>query len=106
MTTPLEPAAADRGENRSRAPKTHGRLVELRDQNQNMNAAVSAAKALEMISDDQSNKQTNQPSPGVCIRIVNVTQPVDAGKPIVDVTPQHDELEPEPARFDPIFRVG
>jgi hypothetical protein len=47
------------------------RLAQIRDADDNM-PAVNAIKALEQINDEQTNK-TNAPSPGVTIRIVNVT---------------------------------
>ena len=40
----------------SERPKTFHRLCELRDQNSNANAAVSAAKVLEQISDEQMTR--------------------------------------------------
>jgi hypothetical protein len=89
----------------SERPKTFHRLCDLRDQDENKNAAVAAAKALEQITDDQQTNTKQTVSPGVTIRIVNISQPVDAGRLLVDLTPQR-EPEPEPAvPFAPIFRV-
>jgi hypothetical protein len=78
----------------SERPKTFHRLCDLRDQDENKNAAVAAAKALEQISDEQTNRSgAPTPGPGVTIRILNVTAPsttpidpafkqiIDAGEP-------------------------
>jgi hypothetical protein len=65
----------------SERPKTFHRLCDLRDQDENKNAAVAAAKALEQISDIEVARPSNAPSPGVTIRIINQAQPV------IDVTP-------------------
>jgi hypothetical protein len=54
----------------SERPKTFHRLCDLRDQDENKNAAVAAAKALEQISDEQLlARSSNAPSPGVTIVI-------------------------------------
>jgi hypothetical protein len=75
----------------SERPKTFHRLCDLRDQDENKNAAVAAAKALEQISDEQTNRPgTPMPGPGVTIRILNVvpapsTMPIaPASKQIID----------------------
>jgi hypothetical protein len=69
----------------SERPRTFHRLTELRDQNINMNAAVSAAKVLEAISDDQLLRpNANTPSPGVTIVIRHAAE-------IRDVTIDTDE---------------
>jgi len=49
-------------------------LCDLRDQDENKNAAVAAAKVLEQISDDPRPNATVT-TPGVTIRIVNVSSP-------------------------------
>jgi hypothetical protein len=57
----------------SERPKTFHRLCDLRDQDENKNAAVAAAKALEQISDEQLVRpNATVISPGVTIRILNV----------------------------------
>ena len=56
--------------NAHRARNIH-RLAQIRDAEDNM-PAVNAIKALEQLGDEQTNKP-NAPSPGVTIRIVNVT---------------------------------
>jgi hypothetical protein len=66
----------------SERPKTFHRLCDLRDQDENKNAAVAAAKALEQISDIEVARPSNAPSPGVTIRIIN-----QAPAPI-DITPR------------------
>src|SRR6516225_8760233 len=78
----------------SERPKTFHRLCDLRDQDENKNAAVAAAKALEQISDEQTNRSsTPTAGPGVTIRILNVvpapsTTPNDpAFKQIIDAEP-------------------
>ena len=69
----------------SERPKTFHRLCDLRDQDENKNAAVAAAKALEQISDEPLRSKPTIASPGVTIRIVNVSSPppriIDAGEP-------------------------
>jgi hypothetical protein len=63
----------------SERPKTFHRLCDLRDQDENKNAAVAAAKVLEQISDNEQTSKPNMPSPGVTIRILNVApQPVQS----------------------------
>ena len=53
-----------------RSPKNFHRLCEIADAENNM-PAVNAIKALEQLSDEQTNKP-NTASPGVTIRIVNI----------------------------------
>ena len=76
----------------SERPKTFHRLCDLRDQDENRNAAVAAAKALEQISDEQLLRpNATVISPGVTIRILNVMpaapsaveapRVIDAGEP-------------------------
>jgi hypothetical protein len=73
----------------SERPRTFHRLTALRDQDENKNAAVAAAKALEQISDEQLlARSSNAPTPGVTIvirapveqTIRDVTPAVDAGE--------------------------
>ena len=56
----------------STAARNIFRLCEIRDAENNM-PAVNAIKALEMIGDEQTNNKQTNASPGVTIRIVNVT---------------------------------
>src|SRR6516162_1987685 len=56
----------------ARAPRIH-RLCEIRDAENNM-PAVNAIKALELIGDEQINRP-NIPTPGISIRIVQVSSP-------------------------------
>jgi hypothetical protein len=58
----------------SERPKTFHRLCDLRDQDENKNAAVAAAKALEQISDEPLRSNATVTSPGVIIRVL-VPQP-------------------------------
>lgn len=68
----------------SERPRTLNRLAALRDQDENKNAAVSAAKALEQLSDIADERPTGaSSSPGLTIRIVSAPAPA----PLVDVTP-------------------
>jgi hypothetical protein len=88
----------------SERPKTFHRLTELRDQDENKNAAVAAAKALEQISDEQMMRpNAAAATPGVVLRLITITQsPVDTK--VIDVRPREPELEPLPVQpFDPIF---
>jgi hypothetical protein len=63
----------------SERPRTFHRLCGLRDQDENKNAAVAAAKALEQISDEPLHSNATVTSPGVTIRILNVVpQPVQS----------------------------
>jgi hypothetical protein len=72
----------------SERPKTFHRLCDLRDQDENKNAAVAAAKALEQISDEQMMRPNaaTVPSPGVIIRVLVPQSPVDTK--VIDVTPK------------------
>ncbi len=66
----------------SERPRTFHRLCELRDQDENKNAAVAAAKVIEQVSDEQLLRpHATVISPGVTIRIVNVTAPGDVTTP-------------------------
>jgi hypothetical protein len=89
----------------SEKPQNIARLCQIRDAANNM-PAVNAVKTLEQL-DVEARERPNaaSPTPGVTIRIVNVTQsPLDTK--VIDVTPQH-ELEPSlPASTEPIFRVS
>jgi hypothetical protein len=58
----------------SERPRTFHRLTALRDQDENKNAAVAAAKALEQISDEPLRSNATVTSPGVIIRVL-VPQP-------------------------------
>jgi hypothetical protein len=73
----------------SERPRTFHRLVELRDQDENRNAAVAAAKTLEAVSDEQQTRPAGAAQPGVTIRIINVQQQPEPA-PMVDVTPPGD----------------
>jgi hypothetical protein len=53
-----------------RARNIHA-LVEVRDQKSNQMARVSAAKALEQISDDSPASSGTSSSPGVVVQIIN-----------------------------------
>ena len=55
------------------SPANIHRLCEIRDAENNM-PAVNAIKALEMIGDEQINRP-NTPTPGISIRIVQVSSP-------------------------------
>jgi hypothetical protein len=65
-----------------RAKRLH-RLEELAAQNNNMNAAVNAIKVAEQLTDDPITRGAATPTPGISIRIVNVSSP----PPPIDVTP-------------------
>ena len=69
----------------SERPKTFHRLCDLRDQDENKNAAVAAAKALEQISDEPLRSNPTVTSPGVIIRVLVPQSPVDTK--VMDVTP-------------------
>jgi hypothetical protein len=56
----------------STAARNIQRLCEIRDAENNM-PAVNAIKALEQLSDEQTNNKQTNASPGVTIRIVNVS---------------------------------
>ena len=74
----------------SERPKTFHRLCDLRDQDENKNAAVAAAKVLEQISDAEVVRPSNSPTPGVTIvirapveqtiRNVTTAKVIDAGE--------------------------
>jgi hypothetical protein len=65
----------------ARTPRNFHRLCEIADAENNM-PAVNAIKALEQLSDEQTNtKQTT--SPGVTIRIVNIA----GGTPVAQAAP-------------------
>jgi len=68
-------------------PKNIHRLCEIRDAADNM-PAVNAIKALEQIDAEAIGRpNAAAQTPGVVVRIINVTQPsTDAGK-VIDVTP-------------------
>jgi hypothetical protein len=78
----------------SERPRTLNRLAELRDQDENKNAAVAAAKALEAIPDVLPPAFGDpRQVPGIVIRIVS---PPAAQPPMVDVSPSR--LEDKPSR--------
>jgi hypothetical protein len=85
----------------SERPKTFHRLCDLRDQDENKNAAVAAAKALEQISDEPLRSNATVASPGVTIRIVNVAPSSITPTPSqinVDATcVQHDQTNNDDA---------
>jgi hypothetical protein len=56
------------------SPANIHRLCEIRDAADNM-PAVNAIRALEQIGDDQQTNRPNTPSPGISIRIVQVSSP-------------------------------
>jgi hypothetical protein len=68
----------------SERPKTFHRLCDLRDQDENKNAAVAAAKALEQLSDEPLRSNATVTSPGVIIRVL-VPQPAQPAP--IDITP-------------------
>jgi hypothetical protein len=55
-----------------RSARNHFRLCEIADAENNM-PAVQAIRALEQMSEQTNNKQTNTPTPGVVINIVAAT---------------------------------
>ena len=69
-----------------RSPKNFHRLCEIADAENNM-PAVNAIKALEQLSDEQTNKP-NTASPGVTIRIVNIA-----------AQPQHEQTTKIPTAY-------
>ena len=75
----------------SERPKTFHRLCDLRDQNENKNAAVAAAKVLEQISDAEVAKPSNAVSPGVTI----VIRHARADDVPIDVTPKPQIVDAE-----------
>jgi hypothetical protein len=89
----------------SERPRTFHRLVELRDQDENRNAAVAAARVLEMPPDGEQVRSLHSATPGVTIRLVNVVQPGAPALPVpaIDVTPIEDELTRD-VNGNPIFR--
>src|SRR5262249_31744561 len=58
----------------ARAVQNHYRLCDIADAADNL-PAVNAIKALEMLSDNEQINRPNQPSPGISIRIVQVSSP-------------------------------
>jgi hypothetical protein len=71
----------------SERPKTFHRLTELRDQDENKNAAVAAAKVLEQItSDEPLRSNPTVTSPGVIIRVL-VPQPAQPAPIDITATP-------------------
>jgi hypothetical protein len=74
--------------------RTLHRLEELRDQDENRNAAVKACQVLEQLADlPQNTNSRGQLSPGLIIQIVNGPMP----RPVpIDVTPREPAAEPLP----------
>jgi hypothetical protein len=68
-----------------KAKRLH-RLEQLAEQDDNRNAAVAAIKAAEQLSDIEVAR-SNAPTPGVTIRIVNVSSP-----PSIDVMPRPSRI--------------
>jgi hypothetical protein len=77
------------------------RLVELRDQNQNRNAAVSAIKTLEMLGDDMPQHAAAQAArPGLVILVTGGAGPpprtiehnATPNAPAIDVTPDRSAV--------------
>jgi hypothetical protein len=69
----------------SERPRTFHRLCDLRDQDENRNAAVSAAKVLEQISDEQSLRpNATVASPGIVLRVVTVVQDVKPAGQVIE----------------------
>jgi hypothetical protein len=66
-----------------RAKRLH-RLEELAAQNVNVNGAVAAIKAAEMIAEDPIRSSGANPSPGICIVIHQALPP----KPVLDAAPR------------------
>jgi hypothetical protein len=71
----------------ARAARNFHRLCEIADRQDNM-PAVQALRTLEMLGDEQANKPS-APSPGISIRIVNVSTPpppmdIKAGPRVID----------------------
>jgi hypothetical protein len=58
----------------ARTVQNHYRLCDIADADNNM-PAVNALKALEMLSDNEQINRPNTPSPGISIRIVQVSNP-------------------------------
>ena len=66
-------------------------LAQIRDESDNAMAKVNSIKCLEDMNEDSSLRRAGEvPSPGVTIRIVNVSSPQ---APIVDVTPKPAQLD-------------
>jgi hypothetical protein len=84
-------------------PRTFHRLCDLRDQDENKAAAVSAAKALEQLSEENAGRPRvgGVTEPGISIMIVNppAALPGDTAK-VIDAVParQIDALGPAPVR--------
>lgn len=75
----------------SERPRTLNRLAELRDQDENKNAAVSAAKALEQLSDEAYRTPAGPiTAPGLVIVIQNAPEPRLVGQAgvTIDITPE------------------
>jgi hypothetical protein len=86
----------------SERPRTFHRLVELRDQDDNKNAAVAASKVLEAIPDVLPGQAGGALQAGVVIRIVDIRTP--PSPPTIDVTPAESTGPTHDAHGNPIFR--
>jgi hypothetical protein len=75
--------------------RTISRLAELRDQNDNRNAAVAAARALEQIGEEAEARPPQQQTPGFVIVVTNAPTHLQAvASPVtIEATPERD---PEP----------
>ena len=93
----------------SERPRTFHRLCDLRDQDENRNAAVAAARTLEQLSDAEQARSNaaNHPTPGVCI-VIRTAEPT---APIVDVVAFSPPSQLQPAKplpaidSEPIFKL-
>jgi hypothetical protein len=89
----------------SERAKTFHRLVDLRDQDENKNAAVAAAKLLEVL-DAEASARPLSPAMTPGLSIVIVTAPSQsAPSPTIDVRPTHIEGHGprRDANGDPVF---
>jgi hypothetical protein len=77
-----------------RAQNLH-RLADLRDQDDNRAAAVKAIQVLEAIDAAAIGHPAGQPTPGVVLRIVNVTSVPPGPSSFVNVTPSPRIIDAE-----------
>jgi hypothetical protein len=85
--------------------KTFYRLAALRDQDENKNAAVSAAKALEQIGDDPAASGDRSQSPGLVIMVVGGPVPSASEAPQVMRTEPHRPQSLGPPTIDHVGRL-
>jgi hypothetical protein len=78
----------------ARSARNFHRLCEIADAENNM-PAVNAIKALEGISDEQTNNKQTNASPGVTIRIVNIATPAQHAIDVSATHAQHDQTNNE-----------